>query len=67
MPHSLELYQFAKAARFVALPVAGGLYDQDPELLDQWLQIMQIENDAERRRQEAEERKAKSQSRTRRR
>lgn len=32
--HSLELY--AQCKEFGALPVEGGLYDQDPQLLTEW-------------------------------
>jgi hypothetical protein len=59
------LYQFAKATRFAALPVHGGIYDQDPELVEQWFFIMEQEGLAEKRRHEAEARKARSNRRSR--
>lgn len=49
------------------LPVAGGVYDQDPELLEQWLAIWKVKNelaDEEKRKQEAEARNAASQNKT---
>lgn len=49
------------------LPVAGGVYDQDPELLEQWLAIWKVKNelaDEEKRKQEAEARNVASQNKT---
>ena len=37
------------------LPVAGGLYDQDPILLDQWAHLFELQ--AEERQKEAEKQK----------
>lgn len=53
---SLRLYSVCKLFKFNYLPVAGGLYDQHPRLLEDFLMIAQIEARAERRRQEKRER-----------
>lgn len=66
---SMRLYLIAKQMRWAHLPVAGGLYDQHPELLDQWQVIFRLENEraaAEHRKQQAEARKTQSKSRGRR-
>lgn len=51
--------------KFNHLPVAGGLYDQDPRLLEDWGYIFErrAERQAEEARQEREKSKRKSYSR----
>lgn len=39
------------------LPVAGGLYDQHPRLLDEWLILFRAKADHEKRKTEDEKRK----------
>ncbi len=46
---SLRLYLLVKSMKWAHLPVAGGLYDQHPKMLDDFLTIMQIEGQAEKR------------------
>ncbi len=45
---SLRLYLICKAMKWSHLPVAGGLYDQDPKLLDDFYKIMQWEGEQEK-------------------
>lgn len=47
------------------MPVAGGIYDQHPQLLDEWLVI--FEEKAKFDRQEADRRKREADSKSRRR
>jgi hypothetical protein len=44
---------------FSVLPVAGGLYDQHPALLEQWEMIMSAEAAEEKKKQDREARKNK--------
>lgn len=60
VPESLRLYVFCKGLKFTHLPVAGGLYDQHPRLVKEWLTIMGIEAEEERKRQEKQERDMKT-------
>lgn len=49
------------------LPVAGGVYDQDPELLEQWLEIWKVKAavaDEEKPTSEAEARNAAAKNKT---
>ena len=43
MPQSLWLYSMCRGMDWNHLPVAGGLYDQHPRLLDEWAVIMPID------------------------
>lgn len=54
---SIRLFAMCDAMGFSVLPVAGGLYDQHPDLLEQWAVIFSRKNAHER--QEAKEREAK--------
>jgi hypothetical protein len=45
------------------LPVAGGLYDQHPQLLDEWQYIFSVKADKEKRDLEQQQRESKSKSR----
>lgn len=60
MPESLRLYSLCKAMRWTHLPVSGGLYDQHPKLIDDFMTIMEVEHTVEKRKQALE----KQQSRT---
>lgn len=54
-----------EALRFGALPVFGGLYDQHPQLVDEWVIILQAraEHEAkESKKREAEARRQRMQS-----
>jgi hypothetical protein len=46
--------------KFNHLPVAGGLYDQDPRLLEDWAYIFARRAERDREEQERQERKSKS-------
>lgn len=46
---------------WVALPVAGGIYDQHPKLIEEWTILLALEAEQERKRQAEQERKAKQQ------
>lgn len=41
----------SEAMNFAVLPVAGGLYDQHPDLLDEWMVIFQAKAQHERQEQ----------------
>jgi len=59
MPHdSLRLFMLCKAMEWNHLPASGGLFDQDPRLLDDWQTIWQIEGAAQERQQAADKRDA---------
>lgn len=60
MPESLRLYILCKSMKWTHLPVAGGIYDQHPKLLDDWLAIMAVDHEVEERKLKEQERKAKS-------
>jgi hypothetical protein len=65
---SMKLYLIAKQMRWAHLPLAGGLYDQHPELLDQWSVLFRLENEkalADHRKQQAEARRTQSRSKMR--
>lgn len=47
-----------KAMNFGVLPVAGGLYDQHPQLIHDWELIMEAEGREEERKQRERERKS---------
>lgn len=57
MPESIRLYGMSKVMKFSHLPVAGGLYDQHPKLIEQWEQIMQAEAEADEKKRKEDERK----------
>ncbi len=42
------------------LPCGGGIYDQHPQLLDEWLVIMQVDGESEAKRQQKLEREQKN-------
>lgn len=44
MPESLRLFHLCDAMRWNHLPVAGGLYDQSPELLEDFFYIFMERN-----------------------
>jgi len=65
VPESLRLYSICAALKFSALPVAGGLYDQDPQLLEEWSYIIERRAERDREEQERASRKSKSYQRRR--
>lgn len=54
VPESLRLFSLCEAMRWNHLPSAGGLYDQHPRLLEDWLMIFNTK--AEHEKAEAEKR-----------
>lgn len=60
---SLRLYGYSKALKFSHLPDPGGLLDQNPIILQEWMEISMAENEEEARKQKEEERKRESESR----
>ena len=62
LPESLRLFALSEAMKFAHLPLAGGLYDQDPDLLDDWLII--FKHRSEHHKAEAAKNEAKAKSKT---
>lgn len=50
------MYILCKSLKWTHLPAGGGIYDQHPKLLDDFLIIMAIEADADRRDHEKQKR-----------
>ena len=59
MPESLRLFALCQALEWAVLPVAGGLYDQHPELIKQWSWILEIKGEHEKREQDKREAEAR--------
>lgn len=57
MPESLRLFILCDAMRWAHLPTAGGLYDQDPQLLEEFAIIFTRRSEYERNKQAAQEAK----------
>lgn len=57
---SIRLYALCKGMKWAHLPVSGGLYDQHPQIIDDFYTIMGLEAKAERRRAEEQRRQSKS-------
>lgn len=49
---------------FAVLPVAGGLYDQHPQLLEEWAILFRVQADHEKEKQERREREMKAKTRS---
>ena len=60
---SMRLFALCSAMEWAHLPVAGGLYDQHPQLLDEWLIIFQAKAEEEAKEQERRKREAKNRGR----
>lgn len=67
---SIKMFAMCEQMKWAHLPVAGGLYDQHPVLLEQWRYIFGVRNeheqkkmDEQKREQELAQRKAGSQHR----
>jgi hypothetical protein len=63
----MRLFVMCEQMKWSHLPVAGGLYDQHPRLLEEWNIIFTARNKKEEQDRKMEERKNKSASRSRRR
>lgn len=62
IPESLRMYILCKHMKWTHLPCGGGIYDQHPKLLDDWLVIMNVDAESEAKRQQEMERKTKASS-----
>lgn len=51
-----------EAMNWCHLPVAGGLYDQHPELLNQWLQIWSAKHEVDEAKRRQQENKSNNKS-----
>jgi hypothetical protein len=60
-PESIRLFSLAENMKFAHLPVAGGLYDQHPQLLAEWEIIFEERGRYEAAKAKEEEDKAKRQ------
>lgn len=56
MPEGLRLFTLSAAMDWAHLPVAGGLYDQDPELIDQFTELLILKAQREKDAQDKSER-----------
>lgn len=63
---SVRLFALCSAMEFAVLPVAGGLYDQHPDLIEQWSEIFAEKGRHERAEMERHKREQEAQRRTRR-
>lgn len=54
LPTSIQLYHRCKSMRWAHLPVAGGLYDQHPQLIMEWDILLRMEAEYEKARQDQE-------------
>ena len=59
MHESLRLYLLCQMLKWNHLPVQGGIYDQHPDLLDDFVVIDQINIAAKNRKQAMEARKSR--------
>lgn len=59
---SIRLFALCSAMEWTALPVAGGLYDQHPQLVDEWLHIFARRGAHEERKRKEQEQKQKRDS-----
>lgn len=60
VPESLRLYQLCKATKFSVFPWAGGMYDQHPDLIDEWTIIIEAEVRVQNREMEQQRRQART-------
>ena len=59
IPESLRLFNFCENTKWSVLPVAGGIYDQHPQLIAEWETIFHIRAVVEKRKAAEQERKAR--------
>ena len=62
MPESLRLYIVCKSMKWTHLPVDGGIYDQHPKLMDEWMEIMEIDAAVQKREHEKMKKSSKGAS-----
>lgn len=65
MPESVRLFNICQGMNWAVLPVDGGLYDQDPKLLDQWGVLFREQAIYEDEKQKQAEAKAKREAKRR--
>lgn len=58
------MFGLCSAMRWSTLPNAGGLYDQHPKLLDEWMVLFNIKAEAEEQERERHKRESESKSRS---
>ena len=58
---SMRLFALCSAMEWAVLPISGGIYDQHPQLIDEWLVIFEAKGRHERA--EADRRKRESKHR----
>lgn len=61
---SIRMFSLCEGMKWSHLPVAGGLYDQHPKLLDEWRIIFQIRAEIEAKRAKEDERRNKVNSKS---
>ena len=57
------MWAFCNHMKFAHLPVAGGILDQDPDLMDKWRYIFMIRSqiqEEERKKQEEQQKRAQA-------
>lgn len=59
-PESLRLFALSEGMKFAHLPSVGGLYDQHPQIIDDWLRIMQVKGEEQKKDRDRRERDMKS-------
>jgi hypothetical protein len=55
----MRLFAICSAMEWAALPVQGGIYDQHPQLIDEWMVIFEARNRHEQRENERRKRESK--------
>ena len=58
----IRLFSICEGMKWAHLPVAGGLYDQDPRLLDRWRVIFQRRSEYEEEKERLRQSKERSRS-----
>lgn len=62
MPESLRLFALCQAMEWNHLPVVGGLYDQHPQVLEEWVYIFQRKHLHEKQQRDKHEAEMKRRS-----
>lgn len=60
VPSSIRLFHLCSGMKWAHLPVAGGIYDQSPDLLDQWAVMFELQ--AKRQERDMADMKRKNQN-----
>jgi hypothetical protein len=59
-PESIKLFVLCSSMRWNHLPVAGGIYDQHPRLIDEWQVIFEAQARQREKEQAEQDAKAKN-------